>query len=217
MCFSTHMEPSANILQVTPFTINSEPTNAWCLSDDLKYTCKLSQAPGVTKPTAPRGGCVRACLRMLLEILTVVISVSVILLRGWFGGLKPKQQTCLGVPGGSSACWAPLAAYTGPLYLYKCTNFSFHISWCQKQLRSFKVGKITGGNFPPTFFFFFFFLSHIWCESQFSWCLGAPPCSCYHGDSLEVNVRWTTSLVRGLLVTIAAKPQLKSCGLNLQD
>lgn len=89
------MEPSANILQVTPFTINSEPMNAWCLSDDLKYTCKISQAPGVTKPTASRGGCVRACLRMLLEILTVVISVSVILLRVRLGGLEPKQQIAL--------------------------------------------------------------------------------------------------------------------------
>lgn len=46
------MEPSVNILQVTPFIINSKPTNAWCLSDDLMYTCKLSQDPGVTKPNA---------------------------------------------------------------------------------------------------------------------------------------------------------------------
>lgn len=32
-----------NVLQATPFIINSKPTNAWCLSDDLMYTCKLSQ------------------------------------------------------------------------------------------------------------------------------------------------------------------------------
>lgn len=44
------MEPSVNILQVTPFIISSKPTNAWCLSDDLMYTCKLIQDPGVTEP-----------------------------------------------------------------------------------------------------------------------------------------------------------------------
>lgn len=67
------------------------------------------------------------------------------------------------------------------------------------------------------FQFFFFLTWSIWCESQFSWFLGALPCSSYLSDSLEVNVRWPTSLVRGLLVTIATKPQLKSCVLNLQD
>lgn len=50
--FSTLMEPSVNILQVAPFIINSKQTNAWCLSDDLMYTCKLSQDSGVTKPNA---------------------------------------------------------------------------------------------------------------------------------------------------------------------
>ena len=58
------MEPSANILQVMLFIINSKPTNAWCLSDDLMYTRKLGQDAGVTKPNA--GGeivqeCASAC------------------------------------------------------------------------------------------------------------------------------------------------------------
>lgn len=46
------MEPSVSILQVTPFIINNKPTNAWCLSDDLMYTCELIQDPGVTEPNA---------------------------------------------------------------------------------------------------------------------------------------------------------------------
>lgn len=37
------MELSVSVLQVTLFIINSKLTNAWCLSEDLMYTCKLSQ------------------------------------------------------------------------------------------------------------------------------------------------------------------------------
>lgn len=85
---------SVNILQVTPFTINSKPTDAWCLSDDLMYTCKLSQDPGVTKPNAG-GEVVQECLCMLLEIPIFSISAGVTIPFGLLYGLKPKQQTWL--------------------------------------------------------------------------------------------------------------------------
>lgn len=152
------MDPSVNILQVTPLIINSKPTNAWCLSDDLMYPCEIGQDSGVTKPNAGEEIVQeRASLCVLLENLTVAISVGVTIPLGPLRGLGPKQQALLRVPGGSSSCWAPFAAYTGPLYSHKHADFSFGISCCQEQLRSFNTEKIAGGNFLPTYFFFFSF------------------------------------------------------------
>jgi len=60
-----------------------------------------------------------------------------------------------------------------------------------------------------------FVLFYVFGVSQFLGLLRALPCKHYHGDSLEANMYWPTSLIESLWVTAAAKLQLKSCRINL--
>lgn len=203
---------SVHILQVTPFTINSKPTNAWCLSDDLMYTCKLSQDPGVTKPNA-RGEVVQECLCMLSEI-PIFFYLSRCDHPIWIALWAQAQATDLALsPWRLQLSLSFSCSVYRVIVLGQACNLQL---WClllpvtaeTLQRRDHRRGSSSKLVFKT---------ESIWCESQFSWFLGALPCSRYLSDSLEVIVHWPTSLVRGLLVTIATKPQLKSCVLNLQD
>lgn len=166
----------------------------------------------MTKPNAG-GEIVQECLCMLLEIL-IFFYVSQCDHPIWIALWARAQATDL-----AQSPWRLklLLSCSCSVYQVIVRKYCSCQLWCQ--LLPVTAETLQCRDHRRQFFsnFFFFLTWSIWCESQFSWFLGALPCSSYLSDSLEVNVRWPTSLVRGLLVTIATKPQLKSCVLNLQD
>lgn len=218
------MELSVSVLQVTLFIINSKLTNAWCLSEDLMYTCKLSQ--DLVRLSQMQEGrlcksasacCWKSSFFLRQPVWPPHLDCSV--------GLSPSNR--LGSASLEVPALAELLLWCTPGHC-TCTSLQWLAlvspiasnSWDPSTQRSQETNLFQNwGAFFVCLGVCFVFKKawSIWCESPFSWFLGALPSSSYLSDSLEVNVRWPTSLVRGLLVTIATKPQLKSCVLNLQD